>query len=227
MRHRRAAVEARCVCLREHVRVCARTRVCVRARAMNRAHVCPRLNRRTNPTHAAKHRAWPATDTPAVACVRLTVRTRSKLGRPGTRRMLQAIMAIEGVIAGGSALVLSGTKGDSAEENKTEALWFGLLDMNETELQEFLKHEQGADLPESLAEHFLAWRGETFWFATMDKLLRLGLPRWRAGALLNRLREHHIALARKTRPGFTRFSRFEFNPNLNYPFDPLILYGRR
>lgn len=33
LRRRRAAVEARCVCLREHVRECARTRVCVRARA--------------------------------------------------------------------------------------------------------------------------------------------------------------------------------------------------
>jgi hypothetical protein len=33
MRNRRAAVEAWCVRLRKHVRVCARTRVCVRARA--------------------------------------------------------------------------------------------------------------------------------------------------------------------------------------------------
>ena len=117
-------------------------------------------------------------------------------GAETTQRLPGGSVACSDAMKGVSAaLVPSGTKRDPWAGRD---LWIRLPEYSKAELQEFLRHEYGAELPEELAQLFTGWCGITLWAALEDDIMALGVPRMKAYGLCDRIR---LAILERTRTG--------------------------
>jgi hypothetical protein len=114
--------------------------------------------------------------------------------------------AMKGVSA---ALVPSGTKRDPWAGGD---LWIRLPEYSKAALQEFLRHEHGAELPEELATLFIGWCGINLCAASEDDIMALGVPRMKAFGLCARIR---LAILYRTRgtPIMKRSAKWQSKPN--------------
>jgi hypothetical protein len=112
-----------------------------------------------------------------------------------------------------ASLVPSGTK---RVPWAVGALWISLPEYSTAELQEFLRHEHGADLREEVAKLFIDWTGLDLWFASEGDIIDLGVRRMKASGLACRVRDAWRARGHAERPGMKRYAKWQYNPNLIY-----------